>query len=117
MSADIAAHKIEELRNEIARLKGQTNWVCACGGTDCEGRKENAKLRAHAERVGQANDRLAFENDALRKALEDMPTCRCGLSTDEQCALSVENAALRGALAIESERSLYWRNIAGRKEA
>ena len=31
--------------------------------------------------------------------------------------LERENAALREALAIESERSLYWRNIAGRKEA
>lgn len=67
MSADIAAYKIEELRNEIARLKNQTNWVCTCGGTDCEGQKENA--------------------------------------------------ALREALAIESERSLYWRNIASQKEA
>ena len=31
--------------------------------------------------------------------------------------LERENATLREALAIESERSLYWRNIAGRKEA
>jgi hypothetical protein len=38
---------------------------------------------------------LRCENAALRQALEDMPTCRCGLSTDEQCALSVENAVLR----------------------
>lgn len=38
---------------------------------------------------------LERENAALRQALADMPTCRCGLSTDEQCALSVENAALR----------------------
>lgn len=68
MSADIAAHKIEELRNEIARLKNQTNWVCKCGGTDCEGQRQNAKLRAHAERVGQANDQLVVENNALRAA-------------------------------------------------
>ena len=34
-----------ELRNEIARLNNQTNWVCKCGGTDCEGQKENAALR------------------------------------------------------------------------
>lgn len=46
MSADIAANEIDKLRNEIARLKGQTNWVCKCGGTDCEGQKENAALRA-----------------------------------------------------------------------
>ena len=30
-------------------------------------REENAALRAHAERVGQANDRLVVENDDLRK--------------------------------------------------
>lgn len=33
-------------------------------------REENASLRAHAERVGQANDRLVVENDALRKDKE-----------------------------------------------
>jgi len=31
--------------------------------------------------------------------------------------LERENAALRETLAIEQERSLYWRSIAGRKEA
>ena len=46
MSADIAANEIDKLRNEIARLKGQTNWVCKCGGTDCEGQKENEKLQS-----------------------------------------------------------------------
>ena len=40
-----------ELRNEIARLNSQTNWVCKCGGTDCEGQKENAALRADKERL------------------------------------------------------------------
>ena len=39
------AAEVVELRNEIARLKNQTNWVCKCGGTDCEGQKENADLR------------------------------------------------------------------------
>lgn len=33
------------LRNEIARLNNQTNWVCKCGGTDCAGQKENAALK------------------------------------------------------------------------
>lgn len=46
MSADIAANEIYKLRNEIARLNGQTNWVCSCGGTDCEGQKENEKLQS-----------------------------------------------------------------------
>ena len=41
---------------------------------------------------------LERENADLRQTLADMPTCRCGLSTDEQCALSVENAALRKEL-------------------
>ena len=40
-----------ELRNEIARLNNQTNWVCKCGGTDCEGQRENAALRADKERL------------------------------------------------------------------
>ena len=103
------AAEVVELRNEIARLQNQTNWVCKCGGTDCEGQKENADLRntldaviwadergvelwraahpgkelvipdrakllewlleqnaalrAHAERVGEANDRLVVENN------------------------------------------------------
>ena len=39
------------LRNEIARLNNQTNWVCKCGGTDCEGQKENAALRELAARM------------------------------------------------------------------
>jgi hypothetical protein len=38
------------LRNELASLKHQTQWECSCGGTDCEGMKENAALRADAER-------------------------------------------------------------------
>lgn len=41
----------KRLRNEIARLNGQTVWVCACGGTDCAGQKENADLRADKERL------------------------------------------------------------------
>lgn len=64
---DELLHKMQLLRNEVARLNGQTMWVCTCGGTDCAGRKENA--------------------------------------------------ALRESLAIEQERSIYWRNIANRKEA
>lgn len=45
------AAEVVELRNEIARLKGQTNWVCKCGGTDCEGQRENAALREDKERL------------------------------------------------------------------
>ena len=39
------------MRNEIARMNGQTRWQCQCGGTDCEGRRENAELRADKERL------------------------------------------------------------------
>ena len=49
--------------------------------------------------AGEELDKLRKENAELRQALADMPTCRCGLSTDEQCALSVENAALRAKIA------------------
>lgn len=41
--------------------------------------------------------------------------------SDDACReimrLRSENAALRETLAIEQERSLYWRSIAARKEA
>lgn len=57
MSADIAAYEIDKLRNEIARLKNQTNWVCSCGGTDCEGQKENADLRDTLDAVIAADER------------------------------------------------------------
>ena len=40
------------------------------GGEIAKLREENAELRAHAERVGEANDRLAVENAALRKDKE-----------------------------------------------
>ena len=51
---------------------------------------------------------LERENAALRQALEDMPTCRCGLSTDEQCALSVQNAALREVLNLTVDRLMFY---------
>jgi predicted nuclease with TOPRIM domain len=38
------------LCNRLAALENQTQWECSCGGTDCEGQKENAVLRADAER-------------------------------------------------------------------
>ena len=38
-------------------------------------------------------------------------------AADQLQKLERENAELRETLAIEKERSLYWRSIAGRKEA
>jgi len=63
VSADIAAYEIDKLRNEIARLKNQTNWVCSCGGTDCEGQKENEKLQSelnYRRRVMEFNEYQGF---------------------------------------------------------
>jgi hypothetical protein len=51
------AAEVVELRNEIARLKNQTNWVCSCGGTDCEGQKENADLHDTLDAVIAADER------------------------------------------------------------
>ena len=121
MSADIAAHKIEELRNEIARLKGQTNWVCTCGGTDCEGQRQNAELEATLIAVYDANQRgikawqqahpdkamvwpdqaklvewLLRENTKLQAHAE-----RVGGANDR---LVVENAALRAELGWKTKR-------------
>lgn len=51
------AAEVVELRNEIARLQNQTNWVCKCGGTDCEGQRENADLRDTLDAVIEADER------------------------------------------------------------
>ena len=68
MSADIAAvsidklrEEIKALRNEIARLGNQTNWVCKCGGTDTKGQRENAALRADRNRL----DWLDFTTEGI----------------------------------------------------
>ena len=38
-------------------MKGQTNWVCSCGGTDCKGQQENADLRDTLDAVIAADGR------------------------------------------------------------
>ena len=107
------AAEVVELRNEIARLKNQTNWVCKCGGTDCEGQKENAELHATLDAVIGADERAVDLWRAAHPGNELVIPDRAKLVG----WLLEQNTALREALAIESERSLYWRNIAGRKEA
>lgn len=54
------------LRNEIARLNGQTMWVCTCGGTDCAGRKDNAALRELASRMATEMREVDHEFASLR---------------------------------------------------
>jgi hypothetical protein len=107
------AAEVVELRNEIARLKNQTNWVCKCGGTDCEGQKENADLRNTLDAVIWADERGVELWRAAHPGKELVIPDRAKLLE----WLLEQNAALREALAIEQERSLYWRRIAGRKEA
>lgn len=38
--------ELAALRNKVARLENQSQWECACGGTDYKGQKENATLRS-----------------------------------------------------------------------
>ena len=47
-----------ELCNELASLKHQTQWECSCGGTDCEGQKENAALRKDKEILDWMNNNI-----------------------------------------------------------
>ncbi len=53
------------LCNKLAALENQTQWECSCGGTDCEGQKENAALR----KLVQHWYKLVPEN--IRSSIED----------------------------------------------
>ena len=82
-----AAKEIERLRrenaalcNKLAALENQTQWKCSCGGTDCEGQKENAALRslasAMADEMEQHGGEMAFDSLARYRAAlgkEDKP--------------------------------------------
>lgn len=72
------------LRNEIARLNGQTNWVCKCGGTDCKGQAENAALRADKELLVEALN-LAFSIPDMTDAqlAELIGKCRAVIASKE----------------------------------
>lgn len=69
------AQENQDLRNEIARLNGQTRWQCKCGGTDCEGQRENEHLRRSLEVTRQIKCARIVEAeklDILRGCLEDI---------------------------------------------
>ena len=58
------------LCNKLAALENQTQWECSCGGTDCEGIKENAELRSlvqHWYKLVPQNIRSSIE-DAQKEA-------------------------------------------------
>ena len=72
-----ALAEVRVLKNEIARLNGQTNWVCKCGGTDCEGQKENAALREDKARLDwfinlDEEDRVKFCRGWYRRTPEEV---------------------------------------------
>ena len=46
------------LCNKLAALENQTQWECSCGGTDCEGQKENAALREDKEILDWMNNNI-----------------------------------------------------------
>lgn len=75
MSADIAAVKIDqlrqeirELRNEIARLNNRTNWVCTCGGTNTEGQRENEEQAVLLSKGAEREARLLGKIGELQSA-------------------------------------------------
>lgn len=50
--------------------------------------QEIKELRAHAERVGEANDRLVVENDALRDSIDHAETLLCNSLPMAHCKQS-----------------------------
>ena len=108
--------KIRTLKNENAELKKQVDSLVANLAAAHEDRNEEAKSVFVAKQVEipeLLRENAALRNEIVRLNNQTMWVCSCG-GTD--CAGRKENAALRETLAIEQERSLYWRSIAGRKE-
>ena len=111
MSADIAANEIYKLRNEIARLKGQTNWVCSCGGTDCKGQQENADLRDTLDAVIAADGRAVDLWRAAHPGKELVIPDRAKLVG----WLLDQNAALRAAAVEVCAVARVWATVWGDK--
>lgn len=58
-----------ELHNKLAALQHQSQWQCSCGGTDCEGMKENAELRDDLEEALFDRDEVLRVRYSLEDAL------------------------------------------------
>lgn len=105
LALDVANDHIDDLVAERDRLRAQlrekTQWVCQCGGTDCEGQKENERLRAEVERLTKERDEARAIAASLEKILK-----QCG----------EDNAALRAELeqqaaeAMKDRERLDWLN-------
>lgn len=90
------AMEIQRLRADIRSLNGATRWQCACGGTDCDGQRENERMRAQLATQEQAIQERGIalaaalrERDEARAAIVALPACRCERSLDQQCELSM----------------------------
>ena len=105
------AAEVVELRNEIARLNGQTNWVCSCGGTDCKGQQENADLRDTLDAVIAADGRAADLWRAAHTGKELVIPDRAKLVG----WLLEENAALRAAAVEACALARVWATVWGDK--
>lgn len=96
-----AIAEVGRLRNEIARLNNQTNWVCTCGGTDTKGQKENeeqarllgkgaereARLLGRIGELQRQHDWLEADYEALKKTAvkwETLAYIEAQILTDQQ---------------------------------
>ena len=105
------AAEVVELRNEIARLKNQTNWVCQCGGTDCKGQRENAELNATLDAVIAADERAVELWRAAHPGNELVIPDRAKLVG----WLLEQNAALRAATVEVCALARVWATVWGDK--
>lgn len=107
------------LRNEIARLNGQTMWVCSCGGTDCAGRKENAELLEVVESMARQHCHTGVaDRDHNGQTAGTLVTDSGALSADAQL-LRVLAKHQRFRIVAEFGRMVvgYWPENDPRKEA
>ena len=85
------------LRNKLAALENQTQWKCSCGGTDCEGQKENAALRKSRERLVRTASEV-LEAFVLHKKVETGHPC-----PENMCICIDLRAAIDAARAKEDQ--------------
>lgn len=101
-----------ELHNKLAALQHQSQWQCSCGGTDCEGMKENAELRADVYccppttendyegfKWRDAHEELERENAKLRGELEE---ARFERDEVKRVRYSLEDALTRSQAEAEA---------------
>ncbi len=130
------------LCNKLAALENQTQWECSCGGTDCEGMKENAALRrliddpeamhSHYLRVGNGwevwraervrglereNESLIEDVRGLEPMVDRLERENVALRADvlEQCMLNAKGSEREYSLRGRIEQ-LERENVALRKE-